>query len=306
MSNFHNRIFIGGLPRSGTTMVQNILDSHPEIYGGPEFDRIPNILDLRNKLLRSLEAGRIKVYTSKATINKSIANLVDALFEGVLSDQEFKFISEKTPWNILFFEELIEVFPAAKFVMVVRNPLDVFSSMKNVASNAKAKNIKPPDFTTNYKIAVGYMEAVYKNMEVLLFKYPTKVYLIRYEDLLSNLEYETRKLCDFIGVEWTEHLMKFNTIKHPGEETMTKDGIWYTKSMYKANPNNTLTNKKKSTLTFIEKSFINYIFFKNSFINKNNCYFKTLSVSNRIIGKCIYYNFKNKYRFYNLPKRVLS
>ena len=41
-------IFVGGAPRSGTTLVQNMLDSHPDILGGPEFIHIPDIINLRH------------------------------------------------------------------------------------------------------------------------------------------------------------------------------------------------------------------------------------------------------------------
>ena len=304
MSNFR-KIFIGGLPRSGTTMVQNILDSHPSIYGGPEFDRIPNIIDLRNKLLISFESGRISNYTSKQNIDLSISQLIENLFNGIDTQKKYSYISEKTPWNILFFDELVTIFPDAKFIMVLRNPLNVFNSMKNVAKRAKEKDVIPPDFTTNYKIAVAYMETVYKIMQRLLSKYPNNFYLIRYEDLLINLDAQTKNICEFIGVEWTAKLLDFNKIKHPGEEQMTKDDIWYTKSMFNADPEHIIKRKKNFNLSFFERAFITYMFKNNNLIKKSK-YFEKLRFLERVSSKLIYYNYKNKYRFTNVPKRVLA
>mgnify|MGYP002713112743 CR=1 FL=1 len=299
------KIFIGGLPRSGTTMVQNILDSHPDIYGGPEFDRIPNIMDLRNKLLKSLKAGRISTYTSEESINRATSTLIDSLFSGISTTKKIKYISEKTPWNILFFEELFEVFPDAKYIMVLRNPLEVYNSMKQVALNAKKKNISPPDFTINYKIAVAYMEAVYKIMDKLLNSYSNNFYVIRYEALLNDLEEETVKLCEFVGVEWTKRLLDFNKIKHPGEIAMTKNEIWYTKAKFNADPNEVKKEKKKSVLTYVEKSFITYMFKKNKLFSESNSNFPELSLLARLISKLNYSHYKRKYRFNKTPKRVL-
>ncbi|MEL6812391.1 MAG: sulfotransferase [Bacteroidota bacterium] len=302
--NLNNRIFVAGLPRSGTTLVQNILDSHPNIYGGPEFDRIPNIIDLRNKLQQSFDAGRISSYTSKEAIDKAMVQLIDALFGEIETDKVVTLLSEKTPWNILFYDELFQLYPSAKFIMVMRNPLDIFNSMKNVALNAKKKGVTPPDFTTDYKLAVAYMEVVFGIMQRLLKKYPESFYLIRYEDLLTHLEDKTKELCRFIGVEWTHNLLEFHKIKHPGEENMTKDGVWYTKSMYNKDPKE--VSKKASVLTFTERSFITYMFLKNDFVNPNARYFETLKTSARVAGKWVYNDYKRNYRFKTVPKRVLS
>ena len=48
-------VFVGGSPRSGTTLVQGVLNHHLKVYGGPEFDFIPSIAELYQKLLRGLE-----------------------------------------------------------------------------------------------------------------------------------------------------------------------------------------------------------------------------------------------------------
>jgi len=48
-------VFVGGSPRSGTTLVQRVLNHYPKEYGGPEFDFIPSIAELYQKFLRGLE-----------------------------------------------------------------------------------------------------------------------------------------------------------------------------------------------------------------------------------------------------------
>jgi len=299
----YNKIFVGGLPRSGTTMVQNILDSHPLIYGGSEFDRLPNIIDLRAKLINTLKSGRIEEYTNQATIDEAIRDLIETLFKGIKSDKNYSYISEKTPWNILFFEELFELYPKAKFIMVLRHPFAVLSSMKKVAKNAKEKGVQAPDFTKNYLIASAYMEQVYAQMQKMKTKYPDSFYIVRYESLLKNLEQETKLLCDFIGVNWSADMLGFNTISHPGEKTMTKNEIWYTKEKFKANPNTKLRQEHIVNLTFKEKAFLNYLFFKNSLTGN---YFNSLPIIYHLIGKLIYQKYKSNYQFKTLPKRLLN
>src|SRR5205085_1802349 len=57
-------LFVGGPPRSGTTLVQKVLSAHPDVAGAGEFDFVPRIVDLRNELRASVRSGRIAEHTS--------------------------------------------------------------------------------------------------------------------------------------------------------------------------------------------------------------------------------------------------
>lgn len=301
-----NKIFVAGLPRSGTTLVQNILDAHPLVYGGPEFDRIPNILDLHKKLHNTLNQRRIEVYTSSDEIDTVIRNMITTLTTPLNLNESVTYISEKTPWNILYFEELLELFPDAKFIMVLRNPIATFNSMKNVAKRAKKAGVVPPDFTTNFFIAAAYMEYVYGLMQRLEKKHPDSVITIKYELLISDLEKHSKELCSFIGLPWDESLLNFNNIEHPGEKTMTKNQIWYTSEQYNANPRDVAKKENKSILSFKERVFLKYLFRKNKFVNPDYCFLKEPNIFEKIIAKTLLIGYRNKYRFKKPPKRVLD
>ncbi len=301
-----NKIFVAGLPRSGTTLVQNVLDTHPLVYGGPEFDRIPNIIDLRNKLQNSLKQGRIEAYTNHEQIDDAIRKMINTLITPLSLSESVAYISEKTPWNILYFEELLELFPDAKFIMVLRNPIATFNSMKNVAKRAKKAGVVPPDFTTNVFVAAAYMEYVYGLMQRLEKKHPNNVITIKYELLIIDLEKHSKELCSFIGLPWDERLLSFNNFKHPGEKTMTQNQIWYTSEQYNANPEDTLKKKTSNILSFKEALFLKYLFRKNTYVNPNYCFIKEPSILEKVIARGLFINYSNKYRFNKPPKRVLA
>ncbi|HPF12331.1 MAG TPA: sulfotransferase [Flavobacteriaceae bacterium] len=301
-----HKIFVGGLPRSGTTLVQNLLNAHPQVYGGSEFDRIPNIIDLRNKLQQSLKSGRITEYTDAQQIDETIRAVVDVLLEPNHLEPSITHISEKTPWNVLFFDELLTLYPKAKFILVMRNPLSVFNSMKKVAQRAHAKQVIPPDFTTNYRLAVAYMEAVYRLMQRLLKNHPQQVIMVRYEDLLDNLEKTSRTLFQFLEIPWNEQLLSFHEVNHPGERTMTQMGIWYTTDQFRANPAQVKEHTKKNQLKLYERYFITYFFRKNEFVNPNYRFMKEPNTFGKICGKWMLMGYRKKYRFHQLPKRTMG
>lgn len=72
-------IIIGGSPRSGTTLVQNILDSHPDVLGGPEFLHLPDIVRLRNKLHGSISRDWISLICSREDVDKRTRTMIEDL-----------------------------------------------------------------------------------------------------------------------------------------------------------------------------------------------------------------------------------
>src|SRR5262245_2335183 len=72
-------IFVGGPPRSGTTLVQNMLDCHGEIYGGPEFLHIPDIVQVRTLLHRSIAHKSIDLFCSYEQVDKMTAAWIEGL-----------------------------------------------------------------------------------------------------------------------------------------------------------------------------------------------------------------------------------
>jgi hypothetical protein len=301
-------IFVAGVPRSGTTLVQNILDCHPDIYGGPEFDRICNIIDLRRKLHRSIKTGRIDTYLNQQDVDKNIANLIKSFLYPVARRNNCSFVSEKTPWNILAFKDLIEILPEAKFIYIIRYPHAVIASMINVAKRAKRKGVKPPDFTQSISLACYYIESVLKLIHQLDKKYPGKIFTIKYEKLLQEPLPEIKQLCTFVGVPFNERMLKPGDMDHPGQETMTRQGIWYLESMYNSNFDKNNIDKWKTQLNNVTKAFINYVFLNNPFIKKYGYSFSNnnFSLLSKYLGFYKYKSYLKKHNFSIIPFRTLN
>jgi hypothetical protein len=147
-------IFVGGAPRSGTTLVQNMLDCHEEIYGGPEFLHIPDIVRVRSKLHASIARKWIDLICSYEQVDKMTAAWIEDFLLPLADAQRARFFSEKTPENVLVFPQLIELFPKARFIFVVRDPRAIVSSLLEVGARARAKALKPPFFTKNLAAAI--------------------------------------------------------------------------------------------------------------------------------------------------------
>ena len=146
----HRLIFIGGSPRSGTTLLQNMLDSHPLILGGPEFLHLPDIIELRRKLHYSIGREWISLFCTRDDVDRYLISVISKLFLSLSGKYHCEFYSEKTPENILVFSELIELFPEAHFIQVIRDPRAILSSMRQVKKRAIEKGIKQPDFVSKY------------------------------------------------------------------------------------------------------------------------------------------------------------
>lgn len=208
-----NPIFIGGMYKSGTSLLRAMLGQHSNIAGGLEtfwFD-----LDVADK--NQIKQSTINWdATRKEPLEQHISRLADffdfdkdfvfSIIKICTSPEEFidRFMSEyaalkgkkrwleKTPANILHIERIFAFWPNAYFIHVVRDPRDVYSS-----NALKSEELSKPEFFARLwiKFISAYEEAK-KNC------FPRSMIEIRYEDLVLDPAKTMRRVLDFVHEPW--------------------------------------------------------------------------------------------------------
>lgn len=196
-------IFVVGFPRSGTTLLEQMLDAHPRLQSmdeNPFFDRLagklrahdPRILDdlsvLRQYDCDELRKRYLVMAADKVAIRAN-AQLVD-----------------KNPLNLLWLPLIHRLFPHAKYILCLRHPCDVLLScyMQNFRSGllaAACENLP--------RLAKAYVQAMrcwIDHVEV----FQPDVLESRYEDLVAAFEPQTRRIAEFLGLEDPAPLLQFD------------------------------------------------------------------------------------------------
>ncbi|HID97510.1 MAG TPA: sulfotransferase [Thermodesulfobacteriaceae bacterium] len=201
-------IFVGGSPRSGTTLVKRILDAHSDIYCGPEFDYLPRFCELYSNMKYSLEIGRLKSYTDEHQLREHFRNFILAFFVPLAERFKVHCIAEKTPDNIIWFYELHEIFPEAFLVHVIRNPLDVVASHLRLG---KRTDRNQPLFHSARLTANVWKKTVFHltrdNDRFNDPEFRQKYLELRYEDLVRRPGEEIARLSDHIGVPFEKSML---------------------------------------------------------------------------------------------------
>lgn len=181
-------VLIVGMPRSGTTLVEQILSSHPEFAGGDELA----FWSRRASGFRMDASGRIDPAWISAT-----AHDYQALLTGISSTA--KRISDKRPQNFNLIALIHAVFPRARIIHCRRHPIDTCLS------------IYFQDFARKMDFAFdrGDLTAHYQQYQRLMVHWrtvlpPDRFMEVQYEELVANPEPVTRKMIEFCGLEWDD------------------------------------------------------------------------------------------------------
>ncbi|MEO9884447.1 MAG: sulfotransferase [Balneola sp.] len=246
-SNKAQLLFVGGAPRSGTTLVQKMLNNHSLIYGGPEFDRLGDVVHLRNLLQYSNEKGRSKAYYSSSELDYKIAQFILELLSKPAIASDASIISEKTPSNIFHLNQILGIDKTAKAIIVIRDPKGIVASMKNVKKKAVSANELVPEFTKSVSNSISLIEKYWKEGMKAYLNYGDRVHLIMYEELITEPKKELEAICDFLNIEFE------NIMTSPGDSDFDrgneKDNIWYSDKDHKRNIDRKSLDKWKVILS---------------------------------------------------------
>jgi tetratricopeptide (TPR) repeat protein len=226
-------VFLLGFPRSGTTLLDQILDSHPKLQ---TLEEKPTVAAMKHEFLR-LADSRADALAELS--NEEIGVLRKSYFDAMRQDIQLRpgnILVDKLPLNTVNAHLIWRVFPNAKFILAVRHPCDVCLScfMQNFTLNeAMATFFSLESTAALYAKVMGLWQQYVQ-------KLPIKYHMIRYEDLVSNFEHETRRLLDFLEVGWddavrqhTEHARNRGTINTPSYHQVTQPIYQHAKYRWK-------------------------------------------------------------------------
>ncbi|MCP4264664.1 MAG: tetratricopeptide repeat protein [Candidatus Brocadiaceae bacterium] len=195
-------IFIVGMPRSGTTLVEQILTSHHKVYGAGELDDLKHVLLTTNPKLTpdTFPEGVINLNRDDTArfADKYIGNLNQYNIDGK------DYVSNKMTTNFLYIGMIRMLFPMAKVIHCKRDPRDTcLSCFKN-----NFEGYLP--FTYNLT-ELGQYFCIYQKLMIHWHNVlPGFIFDIKYEDLITNQETETRKMIDYCGLCWDEKCLSFH------------------------------------------------------------------------------------------------
>ena len=190
-------IWIGGVPRSGTTLARAMLDAHPDIRCGEETRVIPRLLGLHSQMDKSrLEKSRLK----EAKITDDILN--DALGAYILTvilkhgDPALRYCN-KDPFALRSISRLHSIFPNSKFILVVRDGRATVHSIISRKVTIKGFNVK------SYKGAlVDWNKAIANMYKQCIAASSKNCLIVHYEQMVLHPEAEMRKILKFIDIRW--------------------------------------------------------------------------------------------------------
>ncbi len=199
-------IFIVGMPRSGTSLAEQILASHPEVFGGGELRNINVMVD---KLPESLKSA----LPYPLCVDKVSKDLLNQLAESYRHDidkragETVAYSTDKMPINFIHLGFISLLFPNARLIHCVRDPLDTcLSCYFKLFSGELPYAYSFDDLGKFYRL---YQRLMIHWKRVL----PTPIYELRYEDMVVNQEEETRKLVEFCGLDWNNACLDFHKTK---------------------------------------------------------------------------------------------
>lgn len=203
-------VFILGMPRSGTSLMEQILSSHPDVFGAGELKFLPavidNILYGQNRINLN-EAEPAFPYDANASWEARGQRYVEKLQS--LADKPYRRIVDKMPGNFTLVGLIGAILPKARIIHSRRHPVET------CLSNYRIHFAEGQHWSYNLRELGRYYKRYWYLMKHWREQYPGLMYEVRYEDNVADVEGQARKLIDYLGLDWHEGCLEFYNTDRP-------------------------------------------------------------------------------------------
>ncbi|QKK09463.1 MAG: hypothetical protein HND58_15700 [Planctomycetota bacterium] len=196
-------VFIVGMPRSGTSLVEQIIASHPDVYGGGELNVVTGIA--RELLLPTPDQPNTLARADALTqpvIDRAAQHAQKRITAPAPRAKRF---SDKLPQNFLHLGLIQTLFPHARVIQCTRDPRDVCLSCYTKYFGGANSQPFSGDLThlgRYFRAHERLMAHWHDTLDIPIFK-------ASYEDGVRDIEQYARALIDFLGLEWNDACLRF-------------------------------------------------------------------------------------------------
>ena len=195
-------IFLVGFPRSGTTLVEQILGAHSSVV---TIDERPMSQKMTKVLLEGGALNLDAVFKMSDEMRDRLASVYWAEAERYCTVSGDQLIVDKNPINTIYAPILWSVFPDAKFLYIKRTPIDAMMS-------CFLQNFEPTDFLMNFT-ALDSTILIYEKFERIWNSFTTKEHpcalKVDYECLVADFTGVTKEIIDFLGLKWEPNVERY-------------------------------------------------------------------------------------------------
>jgi len=199
-------IFIVGMPRSGTTLVEQIISSHHKVYGAGELSVLSNLTKpiVDDYMTHNNPLSLKKILSIRQRYSNNLSNL----------NTSKSIITDKMPLNFRYIGFILKAFPEAKIINLKRDSRAVCWSIYKSYFPAEGLG-----FAFNMDDLARYYNSYNELMIFWHELFPNKIYDICYEDLTTNQEEETKKLLEYCELDWDDNCLNFHKNKRAVKTT---------------------------------------------------------------------------------------
>lgn len=210
-------VFVLGMPRSGTTLVEQIIAGHSLIFGAGELGIVPSRIQGLNRWERHVGSGRsypdcvddLSPYVTHGIAEGMLKELKELAAE---TKPQARFIVDKLPHNFENVGLIKFFFPKAKIISVRRDPRDI--ALSNYFTDYAAKH-----GGMGFAYDLGWIGEQLADHNLLMHHwnqvFPGEILEVQYEDVVEDTEGMARKMLDYIGVGWEPQVLNFNELDRP-------------------------------------------------------------------------------------------